>query len=112
MMRLRAFASVLGCFAVLAGGRLTVAAAAGPAGAPVSERGAASVPCSDCDDCDGMPCPMPAATCMHVASNAAPTLAAAAIDLPAPVFSKVHWSLRTTTLSGLSLPPDPFPPRA
>jgi hypothetical protein len=55
---------------------------------------------------------MPAATCLQALSNATPTLTIGTIDLPAIGFSKICWSLRTTALSGLSPPPDPFPPRA
>jgi hypothetical protein len=76
------------------------------------ERHLANAPCSNCDDCDGVPCPMPAASCLQVSSHAAPTLAPATIVLPAIESTEVRWSLRTTILSGLSPPPDPFPPRA
>jgi hypothetical protein len=112
MKRFRALAAVLGCLAVLAGGFMTVAAAAVPSSPPVAERDAANAPCSHCDECDGVPCPMPAAACVQASSNAAPTLAVATFDLPAVGFGKIRWSLRTISLSGLSTPPDPFPPRA
>jgi hypothetical protein len=113
MKRLRALAAVLGCLAILAGGFMTVAAAAAVPSSPLmTERDAASAPCSHCDDCDGVPCPMPAATCLQTSSSATPTLVAATFDLPAVGFGAIHWSLRTTSLSGLSPPPDPFPPRA
>jgi hypothetical protein len=111
MKRFRSLAAVLGCLAVLAGGFMTVAAAM-PSGASAPERNTASAPCSHCDECDGVPCPMPAATCLQALSNATPTLTIGTIDLPAIGFSKICWSLRTTALSGLSPPPDPFPPRA
>jgi hypothetical protein len=111
MTRFRALASILACLAVLATGFMAVAAAAVPSGAPVTERSLANAPCSQCDDCDGVPCPMPAAACLLVSSHAAPTLAAAIVDLPPIESAKVFWSLRTTILSGLSPPPDPFPPR-
>ena len=111
MKRIRALAAVLGCLAVLASGVITVAAAAVPSGAPATERNGASAPCSHCDDCDGVPCPMPLASCLQ-AATAAPTLVPTTIDLPPLEAAKVHWSLRTTILSGLSPPPDPFPPRA
>jgi len=55
---------------------------------------------------------MPAATCLQAFSNATPTLTTGAFDLPAIGFTKIRWSLRATALSGLSPPPDPFPPRA
>jgi hypothetical protein len=88
---------------------MTVAAAAAPSTAPAMERHLANAPCSNCDDCDGVPCPMPAASCLQVSSHAAPTLAPATIVLPAIESTEVRWSLRTTILSGLSPPPDPFP---
>jgi len=91
---------------------MTVAAAAVPSSPPVTERDAANTPCSHCDECDSVPCPMPAATCLQASSNVAPTLAVAAFDLPAMGFDKIRWSLRATSLTGLSPPPDPFPPRA
>jgi hypothetical protein len=112
MKRLRALASVLACLAVLASGFMTVAAAAVPSVAPLAERHVANAPCSNCDDCDGMPCPMPAASCLQVSSHAAPTLAPTTVVLPPIESAEVHWSLRTAILSGLSPPPDPFPPRA
>ena len=112
MKRLRALAAVLGCLAVLAGGFVTVAAAAVPSSPPVTERDAANAPCGHCGECDGVPCPMPAATCVQTPSNVAPTLVTATFDLPAVGSGKIRWSLRTTSLSGLSPPPEPFPPRA
>jgi hypothetical protein len=110
MMRLRLLAAVLGCLAVLAGDLMTVAAAM-PAGAPAAERSMAGAPCMHCDDCDSVPCPAPTATCVQISPNATPMLATA-FDLPAIGFGQVRWLLRTTLLSGLSPPPDPFPPRA
>ncbi len=109
MKRFRALAAVVACLAVLASGVMTVTAVAAPSAAPTSERSASNPPCSHCD---GMPCPMPAASCLHVSSNVAPILVASAIDLPAADLGKVLWSVGTTTLTGLSPPPDPFPPRA
>ena len=108
----RRLAAFLGCLAVLASGFMTVAAAPVPSGAPVTERHLANAPCSNCDDCDGVPCPMPAASCLQVSSHAAPTLAPVTFDLPPIATVEVLWSLRITILSGLSPPPDPFPPRA
>jgi hypothetical protein len=111
MKRVRALAALLGCLAILAGGFMTVAAAM-PAGSSTSERSAiGEQPCSNCDECGDTKCPVPA-TCLQMSSNAAPTLAAATFDLPAMDAGKVHWSLSTTFLVGLSPPPDPFPPRA
>ena len=112
MKRFRALAAIFACLAVLASGFVTVAAIAAPSGAPATERGATNAPCSHCDDCDGVPCPMPAASCLHVSSNAAPILVAETIDLPALDLGKVLWSVGAATLTGLSPPPDPFPPRA
>jgi hypothetical protein len=111
MKRFRALAAFWGCLAILAGGFMTVAAAL-PWSASATERSTASAPCSHCDECDGVPCPMPAATCVQAFSNATPTLAIGTFDLPVIGFSKIHWQLRTAALSGLSPPPDPFPPRA
>jgi len=111
MKRFRALTALLACLAVLAGGFMTVAAAAVPFSSPVTERDAASAPCSHCDECDGVPCPIPAAACVQAFSNPAPTLATATVDLPSMDASTIRWSLRATSLSGLSPPPDPFPPR-
>jgi hypothetical protein len=112
MKCVRAFASVLACLAVLASGLMTVAAAAVSSAAQATERSLANASCSHCDDCDGVPCPMPLASCLQVSSNAAPALASASVDLPPIESAKISWSLRITVLSGLSPPPDPFPPRA
>ena len=90
---------------------MTVAAAAVPSSAPVTERHLANAHGSQCDDCDGVPCSMPSASCLQIASHAAPTLASATVVLPSTESGEVGWSLRTTMLSGLSPPPDPFPPR-
>jgi hypothetical protein len=113
MKRLRALAALLSCVAILASGFMTVAAAM-PAGASAPERSAiGEQPCSHCDECGGdAKCPMPAATCLQVSSNAAPTLATATYDLPAIEAGTIHWALGTNFLRGLSPPPEPFPPRA
>jgi len=111
--RLRALVATLACLAVLAGGFVSVAASAFPANGSMAQDGKASMPCSQCHDCDGVPCQMPAAAaCLHVPASPLPLLVDACADLSARGFSEIHWSLRTTALSGLSLPPDPFPPRA
>jgi len=112
MKRFRALAAVLGCLAVLASGVMTVAAAAVPSGAPMSERSMAGEPCSHCDDCDKTPCPMQMPDCLQVHSNAAPALVVAAVELPESRSVEVHWSPGVAPLIGLSSPPDPFPPRA
>jgi hypothetical protein len=105
VIRLRSFAALFACLAVLASGFVSVTALAMP-------MGASSAPCSHCPDCDGAPCPMPAAACVHAPATPVPTLASTAIDLPAMDFSDVHWPLPAARLSGLSQPPDPFPPKA
>jgi hypothetical protein len=114
MQRFRALAAILACLAVLAGGAMTVAAATVPSGTPATELGTAtaSAPCSHCDDCDPVPCPMPATSCLHVSSNVTPALITATFDFPGPRFSGLQWPHSTVMLSGLSSPPDPFPPRA
>lgn len=112
MMRLHLLAAILGCLAVLASGLMVVAAAAAPFASPASERSIAGAPCTHCDECDGVPCPMPTAACVQFSSNGTPTLASATLDLPAIGFGKIRWPLRSIVLSGLSPPPDPFPPRA
>lgn len=105
MQRLRAFAAFLGCLAVLAGGLMTVAAAA-----PL--RVATEAPCPHCDECDGMPCQARAATCQQACTGVAPSLAViASTPLTAPT-GEMLQPVRPARLHGLSPPPDPFPPRA
>jgi hypothetical protein len=111
MKRFRALAAVLGCLAVLAGGLVTVAAAAVPSSPPVTERTAMGAPCSHCDDCAGTSCPAPTPTCVQACTSVAPSLPIVAFWLPAIETSQAPWSPRATVLSGLSSPPDPFPPR-
>ena len=110
MTRFRALAAFWSCLAVLAGCLMIVAVAL-PSTASATERSSTSAPCSHCDECDGVPCPMPAATCVQALSNATPTLSLGTFDLPAIGFSEIRWQLRTAALSGLSPPPEPFPPR-
>jgi hypothetical protein len=112
MQRLRALAALLGCLAVLAGGFLTVAAAAVPSSPPPTERSAMGEPCSHCEDCGNTSCPAPTATCLQACTSVAPSLAVVSFRLPAIETGHASWSLHTTILSGLSPPPDPFPPRA
>jgi hypothetical protein len=110
--RLRALAAVLGCLAVLAGGFMTVAASAASSPLP-SEKGAiGGQPCSHCEDCGSTPCPAPTAACVQACMSVAPSLVAVAFRLPAMAAGHAPRSLRTIVLSGLSPPPDPFPPRA
>lgn len=111
MQRLRALAVLFACLAVLANGFMAVAASASPLGPPATERSAQD-PCNHCDDCDSMPCPIPMASCMQASPSGAIALAATATVLPLHDSSTVPWSLRAAILSGLSRPPDPFPPRA
>ena len=111
MSRLRVLAAVLSCLAVLASSFGAVAAMAASRPLVSEHSTVGGQPCSHCGDCDGVPCPKPAAACLQAAAAPAPALAAVAIELPPLTFSVVDWSLRTATLSGLSPPPDPFPPR-
>jgi hypothetical protein len=108
----RTLAAVLGCLAVLASGVVTVAAAAA-SNPPATEKSAiGEQPCSHCDDCGGTSCPAPTTACVQACTSVAPSLAVIAFRLPAIETSHVPWSLRAIVLSGLSPPPDPFPPRA
>ena len=111
MTRLRALAALLGCLAILAGSFTTVAAAT--AAQPVVDRSTVGAkPCSHCDGCESAPCPKPTTACLQAFSVGTPVLAAERVDLPAVGFRMVAWSLRTDAMSGLSPPPDPFPPRS
>jgi hypothetical protein len=105
---LRTFAAFLGCLAVLAAGLPAVALASAPTVAPVQT--AASEPCTHCPDCDGTPCQPAAADCV-LNCVAAPPLGVATFALPAINTGKTAWPSRLAALSGLSSPPDPFPPR-
>lgn len=90
---------------------MTVAAAM-PAGPSASERSAMGAePCNHCDECNDTKCPVPA-TCVQVSSNAVPALATVTHSLPAIEAGTIHWTFDSASLSGLSPPPDPFPPRA
>jgi hypothetical protein len=109
MSRFRAFAAVFACLAILAGA-LNVASAS--QGYMAADRSTVATPCSDCDDCDKSPCPMSMADCIQMHSNSSAGLVAASLDLWAAVYIAVQWSSAHTTLSGLSPPPDPLPPRA
>jgi hypothetical protein len=114
-MRFRILAATLACLAVLASGFATVAAAT-PMGMPMSDDSATTAPCSHCPDCPGMPhgmpCPMPAADCLQAAVSAAPALFIASFELPPIGYAEIAWPVRLSSLTGLSQPPDPFPPRA
>ena len=108
-MRFRALATILACLAVLAG---ALTAAAAHDGAMASDRTRAGAPCSACDDCGKTPCPMPMADCIQMHTNAGPSLLASPVELPSSLYIIFHWSPAHSSLSGLSPPPDPFPPRA
>lgn len=111
MKRLRNLAAFLGCLAVLAGGFMTVAAAAVSARSQVLQQSAIGAePCTHCEDC-GVPCPAPTASCMQVCVGVAPSLGVTAFPMPAIDGNQAPPSLRAAILSGLSPPPDPFPPR-
>ncbi|MBN9536858.1 MAG: hypothetical protein IKE60_15575 [Reyranella sp.] len=112
MTRLRALSAFLACLAVLASGVMAVAAAMPGVSTAVERSAATNAPCSHCDDCDGVPCPIPMPACAQVGGSGVPVLAAMAIDLPAIGSSSIDWPVASTSLSGLSPPPDPFPPRA
>jgi hypothetical protein len=110
MTRFRALATLFACLAILAS---TLNFAAAVQAASVAPHGdAVSAPCSDCDDCDKRPCPMPMADCIQMHVNAGPALLAGAVALPAILFVTVQWSPAHRALSGLSPSPDPSPPRA
>lgn len=91
---------------------MAVGAALPGASTTVERSAATNAPCSHCDDCDGVPCPIPMPACAQVGGSGMPVLAAAAIDQPAFESSLIDWPLASASLSGLSPPPDPFPPRA
>jgi hypothetical protein len=54
---------------------------------------------------------MPMADCVQVHANAAPMVAVAAIALPQAIDGNAYWWPNDTSLTGLSPPPDPLPPR-
>jgi hypothetical protein len=112
MKRFRAFAAVLGCLAVLAGGFLTVAAAAASSPPAIGKSAIGDQPCSHCDDCGSASCPAPTTACVQACMSVAPSLAVVAFQLPMVSTGHTSWSPRAIALNGLSLPPDPFPPRA
>lgn len=111
MTRLRLFAGFLGCLAVLAAGLPAVALASMPAPQATPAQTAASEPCSHCPDCDGSPCQPAAAGCVLACVAAPPALGVATFVLPAIDIGMTVWPARLTVLSGLTPPPDPFPPR-
>jgi hypothetical protein len=107
-MRLRALVALLGCLAVLAGAINTAAAMQAVV---ADHRSAIGTPCTDCDDCNKQPCPMAMTACiqMHAASGFA--LLSKDADLGCGLYTVLPWSHVHSTMSGLSPPPDPFPPR-
>jgi hypothetical protein len=112
MRRLQSLAAILACLALLAGA--FNAAASAQASAISTHGGAmAHAPCSDCPDCnDKAPCPMPTADCIQMSVSAGPALPTAAVELPTAACVIVNWWPSALALSGLSPPPDPFPPKA
>lgn len=111
MKRLRDLVALLGCLAVLAGS-VSVVAEATAAVRTSFDRGATDgQPCSHCDECDGVPCPKPAVACLQACATPAAAVAVAMPVLPELQAGSAAWSIRTAALSGLSRPPDPFPPR-
>lgn len=111
MKRLRLLAGLLSCFAVLAAGLPAAALASMPAADATPARTAVSEPCTHCPDCDGAPCQPAAAGCVLACVAAPPTLGVTAFALPAIGATTIPWPPRSMVLSGLSPPPDPFPPR-
>ena len=111
-MRLRLLAGLLGCLAVLASGLPAVALASATMANAVPTQSAASEPCSHCPDCDGSPCQPASAGCVLACVAAPPTLGVTEFALPAIAVATIPWPSRSMALSGLSPPPDPFPPRA
>ncbi|MDI1283210.1 MAG: hypothetical protein PSV46_02335 [Reyranella sp.] len=112
MMRLRLLAGFLSCLAILAAGLPAVALASTSTSKAAPAQTAASEPCSHCPDCDGAPCQPAAAGCVLACVAAPPTLGVASFVLPLIDIGMTVWPTRLTVLSGLTPPPDPFPPRA
>ncbi|MDP1965281.1 MAG: hypothetical protein Q8K93_24115 [Reyranella sp.] len=112
MTRLRLLAGLLGCLAVLASGLPAVALASAPTRNVAPTQTTASEPCSHCPDCDGSPCQPAAAGCVLACVAAPPTLGVVAFALPEIGATTMPWPVRLAFLTGLSPPPDPFPPRA
>jgi hypothetical protein len=108
MGRLRILAMVLSCLAVLAAGLPVIAFASAPTAVDTTRM----ISVEPCPDCDSGKCAPGAMTCT-VSCLAAPlTLGVAIFTLPAAEASKVLWPSRLAALHGLSLPPEPFPPRS
>ncbi|GEP55724.1 hypothetical protein RSO01_28900 [Reyranella soli] len=106
MKRLRLFAGLLGCLAILAASLSVVAYV------PAQAQAAASEPCDHCPDCKGAPCPPALTTCASACVAASPALAAAPVALPLQTASTQLPSATAVALRGLDRPPDPYPPRA
>lgn len=110
-MRMRLLAGLLGCLAVLASGLPAVSLASAPLPNAAPTQTTASEPCSHCPDCDGSPCQPAAAGCVLACVTAPPTLGVTEFALPANGATTMPWPARLAFLTGLSPPPDPFPPR-
>lgn len=108
-MRLRALVAFLGCLAVLTG---AVNAAAAMQAVVADHRSAIGTPCTDCDDCNKQPCPMAMTDCIQMHAGSGLALLSEEGDLGRARYIVLPWSLVHSTRSGLSPPPDPFPPRS
>jgi hypothetical protein len=112
MKRLRALFALLSCLAILAMGAPAFALAWATAPAPAADQTTVGALCSQhCPSCEGMPCPPTAAGCVVACVGIAPAIGAETVMLSIPPSDNNVWPARLTTLSGLSRPPDPFPPR-
>jgi hypothetical protein len=106
MPRIRPFAAFLACLALLLSGVVNVAALAQPSIVQIEQ-----VPCSHCDDCGQVPCPMPMPDCVQAHAPAPPVVPPTTVELPQAQWLALVWLLSDTTRKGLSPPPDPLPPR-
>ncbi|MGQ0581983.1 MAG: hypothetical protein ACT4O6_08610 [Reyranella sp.] len=106
MSRLRLFAGLLGCLAVLAAALPAIAIAAAPVQTATDE------PCQHCPECDAGPCAPAAVSCLQACVATPPTLGVETLDLPSLYTRKTSWPARAARLHGQSPPPDPFPPRS
>ena len=115
MKRLRLLAGLLGCLAILVAGLPVVALAQVPTADTAHPVGVE--PCQHhCPDCSGSTCPTGGAHaamgCMIGCLAVPLTLGAATFILPAVETGKTIWPPHLVALNGLSLSPDPFPPRS
>lgn len=108
MVRLRLFAGLLGCLAVLAASLPAVALGSLSS---VAAQKAVSEPCDHCADCEGGPCQPAMAGCMQGCMASAPALCGATFFLQALLATETVSLRPQAALHGRSPPPDPFPPR-